>query len=93
MTKKLDPSHRGCPGDGLGKLDREQTVELDASDSSPGTAEIETFEWDVGNEEAFDKTGETIEVTITACGEFPVTLRVTDTDGASDTEEIVLSTE
>ncbi len=74
-------------------LELEQTVELDASDSAPGSTEIETYEWDVSNEGSFDDAGSTLEVKITACGEFPVKLRVTNANGLSDTEEIVLSTD
>lgn len=74
-------------------LELNQTIHLDASGSTAGEADIEAFEWDIGAEDEFDETGETLDVTISACGEFPVILRVTDAGGRSDYEEIVLSTD
>lgn len=74
-------------------LELDQTIELHAGESSPGTNVIESYEWDVDEEGEFTKTGETIEVTVSACGAFPVVLRVTDEDGRSDLDEITLKTD
>ncbi|ELY60616.1 succinylglutamate desuccinylase/aspartoacylase [Natronolimnohabitans innermongolicus JCM 12255] len=73
-------------------LESGQTVELDASGSHAPDSEIVTHEWDVGQTEQFDKSGETLEVTVGSNGRDTVVLRVVDDDGATATESITLST-
>ncbi len=73
-------------------LDLDQTVTLDATESSEGTSSIVHYEWDVGGEGEFDEEGESIEVTVAKCGEYPVVLRVTDENELSATAEITLRT-
>ncbi|MFA9415104.1 PKD domain-containing protein [Natrinema sp. HArc-T2] len=72
-------------------LEPGQTVTLDASQSSDPDGNLARYEWRVGANGAFDRTGETIEVTISAPGDHPVTLRVVDDDGTTDTDRITLS--
>ncbi|QLG29258.1 succinylglutamate desuccinylase/aspartoacylase family protein [Halorarum halophilum] len=69
-----------------------ETVNLDASASEDPDGEIVTYEWDVNGTNEFEEGDETAEVTLSFCGELPVALRVTDDEGATATEELVLST-
>lgn len=71
---------------------RGETVTLDASTSEDPDGEIVTYEWDVDGTNEFEEGDETAEVTLSFCGELPVALRVTDDDGTTATEELVLST-
>ena len=73
-------------------LSRGQTVTLDASSSSDPDGDITSYEWDVDGTDGFDEEDDTVEVTMSFCGELPVTLRVTGDDGTTATEEVVLST-
>lgn len=75
------------------QLELDQTIELHASESDPGSNDIWSYEWDVDEEGGFTKSGESIDVTVSACGEFSVRLRVTDEEGLSDYDEITLSTD
>lgn len=68
------------------------TVTLDASASRDPDGEIVTYEWDVDGSDDFEEGDETREVTLSFCGELPMTLRVTDDDGETATDEVVLST-
>ncbi|MFD1563887.1 PKD domain-containing protein [Haloarchaeobius amylolyticus] len=72
-------------------LEPGQTVTLDASQSSDPDGDLVRYEWRVGANGAFDRTGETIEVTISAPGNHPIALRVVDDDGATDTDRVTLS--
>ncbi|RZV08824.1 succinylglutamate desuccinylase/aspartoacylase family protein [Natrinema hispanicum] len=72
-------------------LESGQTVTLDASQSRDPDGNLVRHEWRVGDDDAFDRTGETIEVTISENGEQSVVLRVVDDDGATDTDRITLS--
>lgn len=69
------------------------TVVLDASASSDPDGEIVSYEWDVDGTDEFEEGGETIEASLSFCGELPMALRVTDDDGATATEEVVISTD
>ena len=70
----------------------DQIIELDASGSDPGSAPIESYQWDLGDDGTFDTTGASVEVTIAACGDFPVVLCVRNEDGLVDESRITLST-
>ncbi|QLG63598.1 PKD domain-containing protein [Halorarum salinum] len=69
------------------------TVVLDASASSDPDGEIVRYEWDVDGTDEFEEGGETVEASLSYCGELSMALRVTDDDGATATEEVVISTE
>lgn len=74
-------------------LEPEATVSLDATCSYAPDGELVDYEWSVNHDGTFDESGETIDVTVSANGEYTVALRVTDDVGAKDTTEIDLSTE
>lgn len=73
-------------------LEPGQTITLDASGSSDPDGELVDYEWRIGKDGSFDKTGETIEVTIGSPGDHPVALRIVDDDGSTDTTQITLET-
>ncbi|TMT85765.1 PKD domain-containing protein [Haloterrigena sp. H1] len=73
-------------------LEPGQTVTLDASQSRDPDGELVRYEWKVGDDGTFDRTGETIEVTVSENGDHPVVLRVVDAEGATDTDRLTLST-
>lgn len=73
-------------------LSKGDTVVLDGSESSDPDGEIASYEWDLGDTGEFDMNGQTVEVELSLCGDLPVSLRVTDDQGATATTEIVLST-
>ncbi|NUC72872.1 succinylglutamate desuccinylase/aspartoacylase family protein [Haloterrigena sp. SYSU A558-1] len=82
-----------CPRNFVGSaLESGQTVQLDASGSKARGGEIVRYEWDVGQTAQFDKTGETITVTVGTNVRDTIVLRVTTADGATDTDSITLST-
>ncbi|QRV15890.1 succinylglutamate desuccinylase/aspartoacylase family protein [Haloterrigena salifodinae] len=82
-----------CPRNFVGSaLESGQTVQLDASGSEARGGEIVRYEWDVGQTAQFDKTGETITVTVGTNVRDTIVLRVTTADGATDTDSITLST-
>jgi PKD repeat protein len=62
----------------------EETVTF-TDGSSPGAAEIVSYEWDLTGDGAVDATGETVTRTYDQPGEYDVTLTVTDAEGQSDT--------
>jgi hypothetical protein len=68
-------------------------VTLDASGSSDPDGDAVTYEWDLDNDGAFDDaTGATATfATVGQDGVFPVVVRVTDPDGASDTDETTVT--
>ncbi|UTF54165.1 PKD domain-containing protein [Natronosalvus rutilus] len=68
-------------------------VTLDASCSRAPEGEIVRYEWSIYGEGSFDKTGRTIDVTISGGGDYPIVLRVDDDGGRTDTAEITLSAE
>lgn len=74
------------------------TVTLDASaslDPDP-QASIVAWDWDLDHDgvfgEATDKSGQVVQWTVNTEAVFPITLRVTSSNGFSDTEELSLNT-
>ena len=68
-------------------------VKFDASGSADDVtprSEL-TFEWDLDGDGTTDATGETIEYTYDALGEYEATLTVTDEDGATDTDTLAIT--
>lgn len=84
---ETDPSNAGERD-----LERGTTITLDASSSSDPDGEIVSYEWDVGGNDEFERSGATIEVDLDVCGQLPVRVRVTDDAGLTDTTETWLST-
>ena len=72
-----------CPG---------ETVTLDASGSQDPYGVICRYEWDLDNDGAYDDgTGAVVGRTFAAAGDYPVGLRVTDDDGVTDTDSVVVT--
>lgn len=62
-----------------------QSVTFDASNSSDGDGSVASYAWDFDGDEQDDATGKTVEHTFASAGDRPVTLRVTDGEGANAT--------
>jgi len=60
-------------------------VTFDASDSNDPNGSIRAYEWDVTGEGEFEKTGTQITHTFSMPGEHVVSLRITDSSGATAT--------
>lgn len=73
-------------------LSRGDTVTFDASPSEDGDGRISSYEWDVDGDGTFEENGTTLQLTLDECRDYPVALRVTDDDGATETVELVVST-
>lgn len=84
---ETDPSNAGERD-----LEAGTTITLDASSSSDPDGEIVSYEWDVGGDDEFERSGEAIEVDLDICGHLPVRVRVTDDAGLTGMTEIRLST-
>ena len=52
---------------------------------------IATYEWDFNNDGVYDATGVTATHTFTASGNYPVTLRVADSNGLTDTTSVTVT--
>ncbi len=72
------------------------TVTLDASASTDPdvNATLVSWDWDLDHNGTFngpaDKSGKVVQWNITTPGDYPITLRVTSSNGLSDTEELVV---
>ena len=64
----------------------DESVHFDAFNSYDNDGYIIKYEWDFDNNGIYEKTGKTINHIFGDEGSFPVTLRVTDNDGLTDTE-------
>lgn len=73
-------------------LSRGDTVTFTASASTDTDGEITSYEWDLDGDDRFETTGETVTLTLDRCGDYPVTLRVTDDDDATQTTGLTVST-
>ncbi|WP_340681216.1 PKD domain-containing protein [Natrinema gelatinilyticum] len=67
-----------------------ETITLDGSQSKSPTGGIDCYEWKIGPDGTYEQAGPKIDVTVEE-NNYPVTLRV-NSNGASDTDEITLST-
>ncbi|MCP4386651.1 MAG: hypothetical protein GY802_00015, partial [Gammaproteobacteria bacterium] len=75
------------------------TLTLDASASSDADGSITAWDWDIGDNGSFEKSGETISYNwadlnsagVNDDGSFDVALRVTDNNGATDTQVFTLN--
>jgi glucose/arabinose dehydrogenase/PKD repeat protein len=68
------------------------TVSFDASGSSDPDTDALTYAWDLDGDGAYDdSTAQKPSYTYTQAGSYTVGLEVTDTEGASDTDSIVIS--
>lgn len=68
-----------------------ETVSFDGSGSTDPDGSITAYEWDFDNDGTIDATGATPTHSFDAPGDYPVSLTVTDDDGATDTETITVS--
>jgi hypothetical protein len=59
------------------------TVTFDASASADADGAIQTYEWDVDDDDSYEKTGQTVTHVFPSSGDQTVTLRVTDDAGAT----------
>ncbi len=75
-----------------GSLERGDTVTLDASASKDGDGDIAEYMWDIDGDGSFEKSGESVELSLSDCGKYRVMLQVTDDKGETATDEVVLST-
>ncbi|EJN60413.1 PKD domain-containing protein [Halogranum rubrum] len=73
-------------------LSRGDTVTFEAAASMDADGRVAAYEWDLDGDGAFELTGDTVELTLDACGDYPVTLRVTDNDGATRETGLTVST-
>nr|WP_276257052.1 succinylglutamate desuccinylase/aspartoacylase family protein [Halovivax sp. TS33] len=73
-------------------LEPGEEFELDASASSTPAERIDSYEWNIGDDGDVDSTDETVSVSAPHDGAVTVVLSITDCSGATDTEELVLST-
>ena len=67
------------------------TVSVDASGSSDSDGSISSYEWDWTNDGTYEGSGETQSHTYGSEGTYNVKLRVTDNDGAVDTQVETIS--
>ncbi|MGQ3331037.1 PKD domain-containing protein [Halorubrum sp. FL23] len=61
----------------------DETITLDGSGSSDDGS-ITKYRWNLDDDETFEKTGSSIQTSFSSSGEMPVTLRVTDDAGNTD---------
>jgi len=61
-----------------------ETVTCDGSSSSAFSGKIVKYEWDFDKDGKIDTTGKIVDHVFSAAGDYPVTLKVTDESGASD---------
>jgi hypothetical protein len=66
------------------------TVTLDGSGSSD-SAGIKSYEWDVDNDNSYEKTGKTVDYSWSSSGDKTVTLKVTDTNDNTGTDSLTVS--
>jgi len=65
-----------------------ERVTLDASPSTPRAGSIESFEWDVDGDGSFERDGEQIDVSVQQPGGRAVSLRVTNSEGGTNTTNV-----
>ena len=67
------------------------SVAFDASASSDSDGSLTEFEWDLDGDGQYEATGQSVSHTYAESGEFSVSLRVTDSDGLTDTTSQTVS--
>jgi hypothetical protein len=73
-------------------LSRGDTVTFTASASTDTDGNIASYEWDLDGDGRFEATGDTATLTLDRCDDYPVTLRVTDDEGATQSTGLTVST-
>ena len=68
-----------------------EVVLLDAGGSQDPDGVIVLYEWDCDGDGNYEVTGDTVVYTWQSPGQYTVTLRVTDDDGATDTDTCVIT--
>jgi len=71
--------------------DNVETVMLDGSASSDPDGTIVSYEWDIDGDQMTDHTGETVLDVPLGVGMHTVTLTVEDNEGATDTDDVVIT--
>jgi PKD repeat protein len=66
-------------------------VQLDGSSSYDPDGTIVLWEWDLDNDGTYDATGETVTHTFPSIATYPVTIRVTDDLGQTDTDTTIVT--
>ncbi|SIR48284.1 Tat (twin-arginine translocation) pathway signal sequence [Haladaptatus litoreus] len=74
----------------LDDLEAGDTVRLETC-STCYTDEGPTHEWDTNGDGEYDETGHSVEVTVPDCESLEVTLRITDSDGDTDTASVIIA--
>ncbi|WP_424016186.1 PQQ-binding-like beta-propeller repeat protein (plasmid) [Halorientalis pallida] len=67
-----------------------QSVKFEASASVNPTGSITSYEWDLDDDGTFERSGETITTSFTTPGDHPLTLRVANQNGSTDTTSVLL---
>ncbi|WP_227353511.1 outer membrane protein assembly factor BamB family protein [Haladaptatus salinisoli] len=68
-----------------------EEITLDGSCSTDSLSSQFVYEWDTDADGEYDEHGETVVVTVPSCGSLKVTLEISDSNGNSDAESIVIS--
>ncbi|MFC1502627.1 PKD domain-containing protein, partial [bacterium] len=69
-----------------------QPIQFNGSAADPGTNDVLTYQWDLDNDGQYDDyTGRYPSRTYTTPGDYPISLRVTDGDGGSDTDDTIVT--
>lgn len=68
-------------------------ISFDASDSNDPDGSITGYSWDLNGDGSYTKSGETVSHEYDELGEYSVSLRVTDNDGATDVFSDLVSVE
>ncbi|MHB9285499.1 PHB depolymerase family esterase [Halobacteriales archaeon Cl-PHB] len=69
------------------------TVDFDGTGSSDSDGSIASYGWDWTSDGTYDASGSTASHSWSAAGDYTVTLRVTDDDGATDTASVTVTVE
>ncbi|MDZ5812016.1 PKD domain-containing protein, partial [Halorubrum sp. AD140] len=70
-----------------------ESIALDAGDSEDTDGEVDAYEWDLDDDGAVEETGSTAAVDFDDDGTYPISLTVTDDQGATDTVETNVTVE
>jgi PKD repeat protein len=62
-----------------------ESISFSASDSTDSDGSISSYEWDFDGDGSYEKTAETASHSFSDEGDYTVTLRITDNEGATDT--------
>ena len=66
-------------------------ISLDGSGSSDPDGSISAYDWDVDDDNSYEKSGATASKSYSSTGVKPITLRVTDDNGNTDTDTVYIT--